>query len=86
LTRDHPEYKSFPGQLSGCQVSANCPYEWSKDIVGHGTHVAGELLVYLLLRRSSELRMWLLYVSLESGCIHAATAVQWASTAVAGDV
>lgn len=45
LARDHPEYKNFPGQLSGCQVGTNCPFEWSKDIVGHGTHVAGGLHV-----------------------------------------
>lgn len=43
LARDHPEYKNFPGQLSGCQVGTNCPFEWSKDIVGHGTHVAGTI-------------------------------------------
>eukprot|EP00882_Tetradesmus_deserticola_P018083 GHRQ01019406.1.p1 GENE.GHRQ01019406.1~~GHRQ01019406.1.p1 ORF type:complete len:436 (+),score=47.37 GHRQ01019406.1:404-1711(+) len=42
LERDHPEYKSFPGQLSGCQAGANCPFKWSNDIVGHGTHVAGK--------------------------------------------
>jgi subtilisin family serine protease len=44
LARDHAEYTSFPGQLSGCQAGANCPYDWSKDIVGHGTHVAGGLM------------------------------------------
>jgi subtilisin family serine protease len=43
LARDHVEYRNFPGQLSGCQPGANCPYDWSKDIVGHGTHVAGTL-------------------------------------------
>jgi subtilisin family serine protease len=45
FARDHPEYKAFPGQLSGCKAGPNCPFEWSKDIVGHGTHVAGGLHV-----------------------------------------
>ncbi|KAF6263172.1 peptidase S8/S53 domain-containing protein [Scenedesmus sp. NREL 46B-D3] len=43
LARDHLEYRSFPGQLSGCQAGASCPYDWSKDVVGHGTHVAGTI-------------------------------------------
>jgi hypothetical protein len=41
LAKDHAEYRNYPGQLSSCQAGANCPYDWSKDIVGHGTHVAG---------------------------------------------
>lgn len=45
ISLEHPEYKQTMGapndQISGCSVSSNCPYLWSQDLVGHGTHVAG---------------------------------------------
>lgn len=45
---DHPEYNNQNGpgnkdQLAGCKSTANCPYTWSGDEVGHGTHVAGTI-------------------------------------------
>jgi hypothetical protein len=51
LEQAHPEYVNTTGggsgtsslSLSGCSGSPACPYEWSKDVVGHGSHVAGTI-------------------------------------------
>jgi len=42
----HPEYKgksTTHNTFSGCEISGSCPFEWTSDIVGHGTHVAGTI-------------------------------------------
>jgi subtilisin family serine protease len=42
----HPEYASngvHHNTLSGCQGNSSCPFAWTSDIVGHGTHVSGTI-------------------------------------------
>lgn len=45
LWMGHPEYRDAAASagmaLSGCSPSNACPFTWSQDVVGHGTHVAG---------------------------------------------